>query len=127
MKITVGMFYDAYASVKSWVSGSDAVARPFVRDIPGTSNAGVGERSVGNLEAVEIYAGAAAMPGRRKLRVRCVGNDTVYVGPAGVTALNGFPVLPGERFEMDIDPRSALQIYGIAGSGTQKIRVMEEV
>lgn len=47
---------------------------------------------------------------------------SVYIGGSNVTTSNGFPILPGEKFSIDISARGI--IYAIASSSVS-IRILE--
>lgn len=45
----------------------------------------------------------------------------VYLGPTGVTALNGFDLAPGAAFNIDF-PNCTAAIYGLAASGNPVVK-----
>lgn len=51
------------------------------------------------------------------------GNRTVYVGAAGVTAADGFPVFPGGLLQLRAG--AAIGLQAIADSGSQNMRLLE--
>lgn len=65
---------------------------------------------------------ASALAARRVLWIYNNGTATIFLGPAGVTTSNGFPLLPGQSISMEV---GALVVYGIAASSTVEARVME--
>ena len=77
--------------------------------------------------AVSVATSATALPasalsGRRVLWIYNNGSATIFLGPAGVTTSNGFPLLPGQSVSLAV---GALVVYGIVASGTVEARVME--
>lgn len=65
---------------------------------------------------------ASALSARRVLWVYNNGAATIFLGPAGVTTSNGFPLLAGQSVSLAV---GALVVYGIAAAGTVQARVME--
>ncbi len=65
---------------------------------------------------------ASALAGRRVLWIYNNGSESIFLGPAGVTISNGFPLLPSQSVSMAV---GALVLYGIVASGTVAARVME--
>jgi hypothetical protein len=65
---------------------------------------------------------ASALAARRVLWVYNNGAATIFLGPAGVTTSNGFPLLPGQSVSLEVGP---LVIYGIVATGTVNARIME--
>ena len=49
--------------------------------------------------------------------------QTVFIGGAGVTAITGFPVAPGEAMPMGIT--QGVDVYGIVAAGTQDVNLLE--
>lgn len=77
--------------------------------------------------AVSVGTSATALPasalsGRRVVWVYNNGSATIFLGPAGVTTNNGFPLLPGQSVSLAV---GALVVYGIVAAGTVEARVME--
>lgn len=68
---------------------------------------------------------AAAIAGRKWLYVANEGNKSMYIGPSGVSAANGFPVHMGQQSEFRIGASVAPFIIGEAGSSAEDIRVMQ--
>lgn len=68
---------------------------------------------------------AAAIAGRKWLYVANEGNKSMYIGPSGVTAANGFPVHIGQQSEFRIGASVAPYIIGEAGASSEDIRVMQ--
>jgi hypothetical protein len=73
---------------------------------------------------VGVFAGVSVLANRRGVRVRCVGNDAVYIGPSGVTTSTGYPVLPGEDIAFLFSNATATAIYAIAAS-SQTVKILE--
>lgn len=42
------------------------------------------------------------LPGRRKVWIKNLNATTVYIGPSGVTATNGYPLQQNEELKLDI-------------------------
>jgi len=93
-----------------------------VADAVSSNSIAVGKKTVGTNQ-VALYAGSANLSGRRRIRLRCVGNDAVYVGTSGVTTSTGYPILPGEEKIFDIS--AAVTLYGISSSN-QTVHIIEE-
>jgi len=54
-----------------------------------------------------------------------ISNDhgsTVYVGPAGVTVANGFPLATGSVLSLDLGPSA--ELYAVSASGSHAVRIM---
>lgn len=66
---------------------------------------------------------AAADDERKSLTLRNQGATDLFIGPAGVTAADGFPVAAGEAFTLD---RSTAAVYGIRASGSYDVRTLAE-
>ena len=84
------------------------------------------------LSAVKVLAVAAtadpvkasALANRKYLWIQNNDNTKVYIGGAGVTAANGFPVAPGSYMELRAGPSAAP--YFVGGTGkTPEIRTLE--
>lgn len=65
--------------------------------------------------AAQIVA-ANALPNQRTIK-NTDASITIYVGPAGVTAANGFPLKPGESVKFDA-PNTTAALFAVAASGT---------
>jgi hypothetical protein len=62
---------------------------------------------------------------RRKLIIRAIGDNPVYLGSdTSVTKDSGYPLLPGEEMNFTFNPLSNIKIYAVAET-SQSIRVME--
>lgn len=72
--------------------------------------------TAGRLDSADQSAGAS-------VAVKNVGSVTVYVGGPGVTTAAGYPVAAGEAVSMDVGKGD--EVYGIVGSGTCEVRVLE--
>lgn len=84
------------------------------------ASAGVADAVTVNATATLISAANAA---RRSIEVYNGGPTVVYLGyTAGVTAANGMPLPAGTSRDIS----TTLAVYGIAGSGTQEVRIMTE-
>ena len=65
---------------------------------------------------------ASALAARRVLWIYNNGTATIFLGPAGVTTSNGFPLLPGQSVALEV---GALVMYGRVATGTVEARLME--
>lgn len=77
--------------------------------------------------AISVTTAATALPtatmtNRASLCVYNAGAVTMYLGPAGVTTVNGLPVPAGGAFCDDVGSQV---YYGIVASGTVDARVLE--
>ncbi len=72
-----------------------------------------------------VNAVASALSGRKYIALANEGNKKMYSGKTGVTAINGFPVHPGERQFWRLGPAVAMQLIGGTGANAEDIRVME--
>jgi len=76
--------------------------------------------------AAEIFAGASALSGRKKLLIR---NDDqavrMRVGASSVTQQSGFPVEPGAVVEFSFDAATAKVIYAISEGAAITVEVWE--
>ena len=63
----------------------------------------------------------------RRVRIKASPQNTelVYIGPATVTAANGYPLAPGHEVTMEVSNLNILQ--HIAAAGTQSIAYIGEV
>lgn len=66
---------------------------------------------------------AAALANRRTVTVYNNAAATIYVGPAAVTTSSGLPITPGSAFSLDL--AAGVVLYGISGSASQNVRVLE--
>ena len=73
----------------------------------------------------ELKAGASALANRIKLRIKCVGDDSIYIGSTGVTTSTGYPLIPGQEKVFEFDPDTETNIYAIA-STNQTAKIIEE-
>jgi hypothetical protein len=74
--------------------------------------------------AINLTA-AAAIAGRKWLYVANEGNKSMYIGPSGVSAANGYPLHMGQQSEYRIGAAVTVQIIGEAGASSEDIRVMQ--
>lgn len=65
---------------------------------------------------------AAAQEGRDEVTIQQLGTTPVYLGPAGVTTANGFP-LPGVVGASVTIPVTTA-IYGVVQAGSQTVAVL---
>jgi hypothetical protein len=76
--------------------------------------------------AAEIFAGASAKAGRRKMIIK--NEDAALrfrVGASSVTQQNGFPVEPGATAEIEFDTTVAVPIYAISEGASLNASIME--
>lgn len=66
---------------------------------------------------------ASALSNRRTVTIYNNGAATIYVGPAAVTTSSGLPIAPGSAFSLDL--AAGVVLYGISGSASQNVRVLE--
>ncbi|WP_256846906.1 hypothetical protein [Paenibacillus sp. Pae108] len=110
---------------QKWDQAGDQY-RPFTGGAEIQNGFKVGAVSVGTTSAIELKAEASAMPNRRKMILRVSGNDAVYIGPTNtVNSTTGYPLLPGDKFDLTFDPMVAVPVYAIAASGSQIVRIFE--
>lgn len=74
--------------------------------------------------AAEIFAGASRLANRYQMTIQNVGTLIIYIGAAGVTAANGFPLLPGDSITLNFKADVATPIYAIS-TGSNAVRVVE--
>ena len=102
---------------------ADVDADPPVRLVVGEKAGAIAAAAVD----VDTTAGgtqiAAVNSSRKAVTLFNNGTDTVYLGPAGVTAAAGMPLAAGAYVAFT---ETTAAIYGIAASGTQEIRVLSE-
>lgn len=76
--------------------------------------------------AAELFAGASAKAGRRKLVIKnedqCL---RLRVGPSTLTQQNGYPIEPGAIAEFKFDPNTAVPIYAISEGAAISVVVWE--
>lgn len=76
--------------------------------------------------AAELFAGASAKVGRRKLVIKnedqCL---RLRVGPSTLTQQNGYPIEPGAIAEFKFDPNTAVPIYAISEGAAISVAVWE--
>ncbi len=61
---------------------------------------------------------------RRALAIHNNGPGILYIGNAGVTTANGFPLAANEKIGLDITGNSNVTIYGVS-DGTSDVRILE--
>lgn len=101
--------------------GIEADTPPTRQLVTSATATGVGVAAVSvGTSAVLLRAASAT---RQSVTIRNNGSGVIYIGPSGVTTATGFNVEPGESFTFE---GTTTAIYGIADSGTQACRVIEE-
>lgn len=66
---------------------------------------------------------ATALRGRKVIVITNTSSTTIYIGDSSVTTANGLPLIENQSFAADIT--DAIVLYGIAGSGSNDVRVLE--
>jgi hypothetical protein len=66
---------------------------------------------------------ASQLSSRKRLLIENLGQKTVFVGPSGVSDVNGFRVSPGSVLDLDLGP--AVSVHAVCTSGTADVRVLE--
>lgn len=77
------------------------------------------------VSASAVNVVSSALAERTYLFLANEGNKSLYFGKNGVTAVNGFPIHPGEKLECRIGPSVAPQVIGEATASSEDLRVME--
>lgn len=66
---------------------------------------------------------AGQLANRKYLLIQNAGSGTVYIGAAGVTAANGFPLSGGSVAELRCGP--AVSVHAVTNTGTRDARLLE--
>ncbi len=74
--------------------------------------------------AAELFAGASRLANRYQMTIQNVGTQIIYIGAAGVTVENGFPLLPGDSITLNFKADVATPIYAIS-TDSNTVRVVE--
>lgn len=75
--------------------------------------------------ATELTNTAARISGdSTSILVQAPAGAVLYVGPAGVTTANGFPVPAGSSFSIDLE--FGERLYGVLASGTATAFVLRQ-
>ena len=98
-------------------STSDLYRRNMINDAPNISVANT-QVSVG---AVEVALPQLA--GRMRMHIRNTGNNSVWIGPTGVTTATGWELKKGEV--QSFDAGEALAFFAIAAAGGESLNVIE--
>lgn len=88
------------------------------------------------LSAVAVVSGQISLSGlaaqlatvaARKFRLKAATDNTdlIYLGSSGVTNANGYALWPGDTLEIEVSNLDVL--FGIVGSGTQKLHYFGHV
>ena len=75
-----------------------------------------GQISVSGAEA----ALSTVVARRFRIKAQTSNSDVIYVGPAGVTTANGYPLWPGDELP-EVEVSNLNVIHAIVGSGTQTL------
>jgi|GEM_PF-4190761 len=84
----------------------------------------VGQHTVTSV-ASELFANGTPKANRTRMEITNLGDIDIYVGPAGVTADNGYPIFPLESREFKFSADTAVSIYAISPGKAIVCRVME--
>lgn len=118
----VGAVYWPYAKLVFGASGTQTeVADAASQRLPVKIADGLSAGSVvaGQLTITGVEAALTAAVARRfKLRALLTNTMTnpIYLGPAGVTAANGFPLFPGDTIELEVSNLNVIHAFVAAGS-----------
>ena len=151
MKVKLGFFYDAWKAIADWIKGEssdkpkvevdgtvEVTNLPEVQQVAATEPLPVlingnhatiksapvtGAKTI-TTTAAEIFAGASRLANRYQMTIQNVDTQIIYIGAAGVTAANGFPLLPGDSITLSFKPDVATPIYAIS-TGSCAVRVVE--
>ena len=74
--------------------------------------------------AAELFAGASRLANRYQMTIQNVDTQIIYIGAAGVTVENGFPLLPGDSITLNFKADVATPIYAIS-TDSNAVRVVE--
>lgn len=77
-----------------------------------------------NVGSTATLTPAAPLENRRALIIYNNSSQTVYIGGADVTTLNGFPI-PANQFSASLDIGDRVSLYAIVSSSTSNIRIFE--
>jgi hypothetical protein len=103
-----------YASFLVWSEGSLKTV-----DQPNISILGTAVTVTNSATALP----ASALANRRTVIIQNRGNNSIFIGPSGVTTANGVEVPKYSSMELSAGPSIAL--YGITAAGTADVRVTE--
>lgn len=96
---------------------SDMYRRLYIHDAPNRSSAST---------AVAVSTSATLgtpLAGRTRATIQNLGNKEIFVGPSGVSILDGLRVSAGATLSLEVGDQVVL--HAIAFSGTQDVRVFE--
>lgn len=100
---------------------SDLYRRVFINDAP---NIGIASAAVSvDTTLGGINLSATPLAGRTRMLVQNNGTGEIFVGPSGLTSASGMEISKGGTLSIEIG--EAIDLYAIAASGTQNVRVLE--
>ncbi len=99
-----------YGSIKT-----DALGRAWVNDAPNVAQSGA-VLTVGTSEVA-----ITSLANRRKLIIQNTSDKDVYLGPTGVTTVNGIRIAKGATYDEIVGPNLAM--FLICGTAGQDVRV----
>ena len=126
--MTVGSLADAdgdYAPLQVNADGALQVTMEDLNvDVNDVANVAI-ENTATAVSATAVNVVSSALANRSWLYLANEGNKSLYVGKTGVTAVNGFPLHPGQQLETRIGAAVAVQAIGEATATAEDLRVME--
>jgi hypothetical protein len=72
---------------------------------------------------LELKVGASKLDGRQVIMIQNTGNQTIYLGPTGVTTSTGIPLSKNQFISMPIG--DSVSVFAITGNLTSTIVVQE--
>lgn len=73
--------------------------------------------------ATELAASGTPLADRRTLCIFNNSSVTIYIGDSGVTTSTGFPLGAGAAMYLDVS--DDVDVYAIAASGSNNVRILE--
>lgn len=84
---------------------------------------GAGSIVSGNIALSGAEAALSTVTARRfRLKAHLDNTDIIYLGPAGVTTANGYPLWAGDMIDVEVSNLDV--IHAIVGGGTQNLRYL---
>ena len=100
---------------------SDLYRRVFINDAP---NIAIDVNAVSiDTTAGGVNLSATPLAGRTRMMIQNSGTQSVFVGPTGVTSASGMELTKGGTLSLEIG--EAIDLFAIAASGAQDVRVLE--
>lgn len=72
---------------------------------------------------IEAKVGGSRLSNRQMLRIYNASNNTIYMGPTGVTTTTGEPIVKGQWINIAVGDQVA--VFLIAATGTNSVIVSE--